>query len=174
MNEVACDASLLIQELNELARMPGVALAISSRSEIQGLQVRRITLEPFSPNEVSDALVQYGLLLPEDVRMHQLLRTPLMLSMFIRTLQSVAAAAYHRFGENDKLDADVEVNRYAQDDSVHWQMDAAIHYVLPAIANSELGGNRSLSESELLKVVTRCYKTIRARDMRASIPMDRS
>lgn len=166
MNEVACDASLLIQELNELARMPGVALVISSRSEIQGLQVKRITLEPLSPNEVSDALVQYGLLLPEDVRMHQLLRTPLMLSMFIRTLRaSQQQLTIASTNELISLMLMMEVNRYAQDDSVHWQMDVAIYYVLPAIANSELGGNRSLSESELLKVVTRCYKTIRARDM---------
>lgn len=166
LNEIAYDTSYLVQELNELAQMPGVALAISSRSEVQGLAVRRITLEPLTASDVSEALTRQGLLLPQDVRMQQILRTPLMLSLFVHT--SLSAQQQLSVTTADELMQSMfrlEVDRFAQDDPVHWQMDAAIHYVLPAIAGNEQAVNHALTQSELLKVLTRCYKTLRARDM---------
>lgn len=98
--------------------------------------------------------------------MHQLLKTPLMLSMFIRT--SLAAQQQLSVTTSDELMQSLltmEVNRYAQDDPAHWQMDVAIHYVLPVIASNEQALNHALTQSELLKALTRCYKTIRARDI---------
>ena len=166
LNEIAHDTRSLIQELNELAQMPGVALVISSRSDVQGLPTRRMTLEPLTSSEVAEALARHGLLIPEDARMHQLLKTPLMLSMFIRT--SLAAQQQLSVTTSDELMQSLltmEVNRYAQDDPAHWQMDVAIHYVLPVIASNEQALNRALTQSELLKALTRCYKTIRARDI---------
>lgn len=166
MNEIECDASPLIREFNELAHMQGVALVISSRSEVPGVPLRRIRLDPLTANEVSDALSRYGLLHPEDARMQQLLTTPLMLSLFVRTsLASRQQLSVSSAEELMQTMLRMEVNRYASDHPAHWQMDVAVHYVLPAIASSEQALNHSLTQRELLKVLARCYKTIRMQDM---------
>lgn len=161
LNEVTCDASLLIQELNDLSALSGVALVISSRSEIQGLSGRHFTLEPLSEQEVQSELSANRLLMPEDSRMHQLLRMPLMLSMFIRAATTSGSQLNASTAEElMQLVMQMEINRFPEERDEHWQMAVAIQYVLPAIAAQELRHNGALTESELLKTVAQCYQTV--------------
>lgn len=163
MNEIACDTSLLIQELNELGAMPGVSITVSSRSDIPGLQAIPYSLNFLSLEEVEEVLSTRGILIPEDEEVQQILRTPLMLSMFIRTSQAIGQQI--QIATADELIRSLlqmETNRYTEADDEHWQMDAAVHYVLPAIAEQEIVRNRMLTEQELQKTVARCYQVVKS------------
>lgn len=164
LNEMACDASLLIQELNELSRMPGVSIVLSSRSDVPGMNARPYSLVPLSDEEVAEVLSAHGLLAPEEADVRQLLRTPLMLSMFVRTSQN-AGEQIHISTADELIRSmlHLETKRYPEDSDEHWQMDAAIHYVLPSVARQEVVRNRALTNRETLKIIARCYQTLKGR-----------
>lgn len=175
LNEVSGSTQPLIEEILSLSRTPGVGLIVSTRSEEPALPFPTVNLIPLSEKEVEDCLSRHGLLLPESPGMRELLRTPLMLSIFLQS--SLAEQRQLPVGTQDELLAAYfsalltkEIRALPEDTEERWKIDAAIYYVLPAIAGELQKQKRALEDIELLPVVERCYRLFSARLLRRAFP----
>lgn len=83
-NEAVGELTLLMKELSELSAMPGLRILLTSRSAVTGLDFPEIILRQLEESEVTSILAQNGILPPENKEVFQLLRTPMMLSIFIK------------------------------------------------------------------------------------------
>ena len=84
LNEVRGDIAPLVQEINELNKLAGVRILATSRSEVPELELETASLMPLNVEDVEDALGRNGLLIPQKQDIIQLLRTPLILSIYIQ------------------------------------------------------------------------------------------
>lgn len=170
LNEAEGDLSALMHEITLLAAKPGVRVIITSRTAHSELPLRQMTLLPLSDADVTAELGAKGLLLPESEEMRQLLRTPMMLSMFIRTAQ--AEETQLQPDSSDELlgaylSALEEKETAALDDQSpeKWQIAAAIGLVLPALAACE-----KKDAASLLAATEKCWKLLHARRARKMYP----
>lgn len=165
VNETPAENDALLQELHTLRTMPGVGMLLSSRGEVSGLEAPVMTLSPLLPEDVTQVLGQNGLAMPDSSEIQQLLRTPLMLSIFVATAKSsgrqvmistadeLLAAYFAALQEKEERDQ-------GEGSPARWQTAAAIHLVLPAIASACAKEGRQLTASELLETIARCRKLI--------------
>lgn len=171
LNEAEGDVSALLHEIRSLAARPGVRVIVTSRTEpAEELPLRPMTLSLLSEEDVAQALGDAGLLLPESGEMRQLLRTPMMLSMFIRTAQSEGEQL--RLSTADELLAaylqaliDKETRELDEQSHEKWQIAAAVELVLPALAAA--GGRDAPS---LYRAVEDCWKLLHTRRARRLYP----
>lgn len=175
LNEVSGPTQPLIEEILSLSQTPGVGLIVSTRSQEPALSFPAVNLIPLSEEEVENCLSRHGLLLPESLGMRELLRTPLMLSIFLQS--SLAEQRQLPVRTQDELLAAYfsalltkEIRALPEDTEERWKIDAAISYVLPAIAGELQKQNRALEDVELLPVVERCYRLFSARLLRRAFP----
>lgn len=174
LNEVQGSSEALLKEIKELSALHGVRMLITSRSGVAPEGFSGAELSPLSKESVAARLTEKGLLLPKSVEMRELLRTPLMLSLFLRTstaegkqlgVQStdeLIGAYFHSLTEKALRDL-------PEDSPVRWQTEAAVFFVLPAIAD-ELQRRTRLNNEELLRIVKRCYKLFSNRILRRAFP----
>lgn len=174
LNEVQGSTDALWKEIKELSALQGLRILITSRSEETPGGFSCAALSPLSEENVAAHLTEKGLLLPESAKMRELLCTPLMLSLFLRaslaeekqlTVQSaddLIGAYFHSLTEKALRDL-------PQDSPERWQTEAAVSFVLPAIADAQQRKPR-LDEEELLRIVGRCYKLFSSRILRRAFP----
>lgn len=175
LNEASGETGPLIEEILSLSHMPGVQLIISARSKEPALPFPQAELAPLTEEDVGTVLSREGLLAPESAEMRELLRTPLMLSIF---LQSARAEGRQLSVTNQDglLSAylgallDKELRELPEDTQARWQTDAAMFFVLPAIAREIQKKNRALDDTELLPVVERCYRLFSDPLLRRAFP----
>ena len=175
LNEASGATRPLIEEILSFSHMPGVRLLISTRNEEPALPFPQVKLTPLTEEDVRSALSREGLLLPESAEMRELLRTPLMLSIF---LQSARAEGRQLpvTNQNELLSAyftalfDKELRELPEDTEERWQIDAAMFFVLPAIAREIQKKKRALEDVELLPTVERCYRLFSDRLLRRAFP----
>ena len=168
LNEVGGDSSLLIQELQRIRQMPGAAVIVASRGDVPLADAQTACLMPLEPDDVQDVLQKQGLLTPENEHVRQLLRTPLLLSMYVDSVISGGRQLNIKTADElmeRYLDSILkkETARLPEDAPERWQMDAAIRYVLPVIAAATKDG--ALKDAELLIRVEKCRRVIRSRSM---------
>lgn len=106
LNEAREEISGLLQEIAELSAMPGVRILLAGRSEAEGIDFPRVRLRPLEQAEVKHILGKNGLLPPERQSMAELLRTPMMLSMYIQAAlcQEKQLSIQAALGQGKQLD----------------------------------------------------------------------
>ncbi len=168
LNEVTGDIQPLLDEINHLSSMKGVRLVIASRQEESAVPFSRLHLAELSDEVVREALSQAGLLLPESMKMREALRTPMMLSMFIRSARMEGKQI--RAGSGDELLKEYigglkqkAIHDLPDETDRRWQVEAAVEFVLPAIAAEIHKKQHALSNREMLHVVERCYHLLNGR-----------
>lgn len=159
LNEISGDASLLQKELADMAALRGLSILIASRNTCDWTKAETATLAALSCDEITSILASRNMLLPESTAMQQLLSVPLLLSMYLQ--------AFGISGKKAECAEDLmgsllrrEVENWPEDDDLHWQVDAALHYVLPAVADAQLKQHRALSAQEMLRVVSKCWRVM--------------
>ena len=174
LNEVAGSTEGLLAEINELSRLRGVRILLTTRSDEPSLPFARLTLAPMTEDDVHQLLSRRGLLMPESPELQKLLQTPLMLSIFLRSAMAEEKQLSVRTQEElmavyfDSI-RDKAIRELPEDADERWKIDAAISYVLPAIAG-ELQKKQVMRDTELLRVVERCYRLFSSRLLRRAFP----
>lgn len=175
LNEASGETGPLIEEILSLSHMPGVRLILSARSREPALPFPQAELAPLTEEDVGNALSREGLLTPESAEMRELLRTPLMLSIFLRSARA-DGRQLSVTNQDELLNAylgallDKELQEIPEDTRVRWQTDAAMFFVLPAIARELQKRNQALDDTELLPVVERCYRLFSDPLLRRAFP----
>lgn len=175
LNEASGATGPLIEEILSLSRLPGLQLVVSARSSEPALPFPQVELVPLTKEDVHTALSREGLLTPESSEMQELLRTPLMLSIFLQS----ARAGEQRLSVTSREELlcayfsallQKEIRSLPDDTQVRWQIDAAISFVLPAIAHEIQRKKHALEDEELLPCVERCYRLFSDPLLRRAFP----
>lgn len=174
LNEIREDMGALIQEINELKAMAGVRIIAASRGEIPELKLETARLMPLNIEDIEGALGQNGLLIPRQQEVLELLRTPLILSIYIQA--SGGSKQLEIRNEEELMKAylaallEKELERLPENSPKRWQTDAALNFVLPAIAAEVKRRGHALTEAQLLKVVEQCWRALNSRALRKAFP----
>ena len=174
LNEVRGDITPLVQEINELSKMTGVRILATSRSEVLELGLETASLMPLNVEDIEEALGRNGLLIPQKQDVIQLLRTPLILSIYIQA--SEGGRQLNIRNEDELMKSymgsllEKEIRELPEGSPLRWQIDVALNYVLPAVAIEMKRKSSTLSREQLLKVVTCCWNTLNTRAFRKTYP----
>lgn len=174
VNEVRGDIAPLEQEIKELNSMAGVRILAASRRKLPELDLEPVKLMPLNGEDLEEVLAQNGLLIPKRQDIFQLLRTPLILSIYIQASSGGKQLDIQSKEElmNAYLGAllEKEICQLPEDSPQRWQIDVALNYLLPAIAMESKRKNAALTQEQLLRVVDRCWNTLRTREFRRAYP----
>ena len=174
LNEVRGDIAPLVQEINELGKMGGVRILATSRSEVPELGLESAGLMPLNVEDIEEALGRNGLLIPQKQDIIQLLRTPLILSIYIQASENGRQLNIRNEDELMKAYMDSllekEIQELPEDSPLRWQIDVALNYVLPAIAAEVKKKGKALTERQILKVVENCWRILRSRYTQKAFP----
>ena len=174
LNEVRGDIAPLVQEINELSKLAGVRILAASRSQVPELELETATLMPLNVEDIEDALGRNGLLIPRKQEVIQLLRTPLILSIYIQA--SEGGRQLDIENEEQLMAAylkallEKEISQLPEDSPQRWQTDVALNFVLPALAAEVRKKGHALTERQLLKITQTCWKILHSRTMRSVFP----
>ncbi len=175
LNEATGDKAILVQEIIELNRLLGLRLLISSRAEDENVRFARVSLSELTETDVADALKSRGLLLPENMEIQSLLKTPLMLSLFIKASGESAQITVNT--ESDLLDAYIsslltkEKEALGDEEAQKYRIEAAANYVLCALALKCEKEGGAISEKEAFETVRKCRKTLLSKNLLRAFPM---
>ena len=175
LNEAGEEITPLLEEIQMLSELPGVRLILTSRSEIAGDAFEKWMLCRLEQEDVRKILSEEGILPPENMEVFELLYTPMMLSMYIRT--ALDGERQLKLDSRDQLmDAyfaallKKEEGNFAEDSAVYLGMEAAVRYLLPEIAALIHEKQRSVTDTELLRLVEKCYKEVPGRALTFVFP----
>ena len=166
LNEIRDNTAPMIQEINELAAMAGVRILVTSRSEMPALPFESASLVCLEEEDIENALGENGVLVPRSTSLLQLLRTPLILSLYIQS--SASGQQLEIETEDDLMKAYLEallqkeLQQLPEDDPMRWQIDVALNFLLPALAAQIARSGHGLTEQQLLKTVHTCWRTLRS------------
>ncbi len=175
LNEAAGDTEPLRRELLALSKMEGVSLCCTTRSDVIPLDVPVYEMSPLVQEDVAEALIVRGLLMPEQQEMRELLSTPLMLSIFIRTAVNTGKQVPYNT-DSELIEAyfdslcEKETEGLPENAPKKWIADAAVRFVLPAICGEIARKKGSLNEREMLCAVERCWRVFASRSMSRLFP----
>ncbi len=175
LNEADDDSGALLLEIRELAKLPGLRLCVASRSDADLGAFKRLTLCPLTLEDSARQLSKNGLLPPEDSAMRELLRSPLMLSMFIRAALDSGKQLMIR-SQRELLCAyfdalsESSLRGQAADTAAWWQHQAAIGFVLPELAQKLHTAGGPASHQTLLPVIQRCWRLLDKRVVLVGFP----
>jgi len=164
LNEVRGDAAPLMQEINLLSKMAGVTILAASRSEISALELETNRILSLTHEDVQRAASAKGVLLPRSEALEQLIRTPLILSIYLTACEN--GQLLHIRDQDDLMGAYMaslyqkEIRDLPENSPQRWQADAALGYVLPAIAAEMAKAGGRLTDAQMLCVVEQCYKVL--------------
>ena len=174
LNEVTCPTTNLLEEIRKLSRLQGVRILISSRIAVPDLSMETAELTSLQEEEVIRRITQAGLLAPEAEEIRTLLRTPMMLSLFLRA--SHAEEKQLAVHTQEELIAtyfqaikDKALRDFPENDPARWQLDASVSMVLPALAGL-LQKSPDAAEEELLRETSRCYRLLSDRLLLRAFP----
>ena len=165
LNEVQGETKPLLDEILRLSAMRGVRIVAAGRQAEDALRFPVLRLTELSDEAVAEAVTASGLLLPESEEMKRLLRTPMMLAMY---LSSGAAGEKQVKAKNadELMKAYLEalkekaVRDLPEDNGKRWQIEAAADMTLPAIAAEITRKGRSMEDRELLPAVEKCFRLL--------------
>lgn len=175
LNEIHGDAGELLQEIVELSEMPGVRILLSGRSDVGEIPFPRIMLRPLDRSEVVRILGENGVLVPEKDEIGELLRSPMMLSIYVTTVlnQERQDAIQSREQLLEKYLAAIcvkAVRELPESERERWQIEAALYYVLPELAKLMRAKNRAVSDQDMLPSLEKCYRRMGKREMTKIFP----
>lgn len=166
LNEIRGNITPLAQEIAELNALAGVRILAASRTPVPELELATANLQPLQMEDIEAALGANSLLIPQKETVLSLLRTPLILSIYIQASDGGRQLIIRN--EDDLMKAymdsllEKEIRQLPEDSPQRWQIDVALNYVLPAIAAEVKKKGGGLTQRQLLKVVKNCRKTLRS------------
>ena len=175
LNETISERQPLIEEIMQLSGMQGVGIVVATRTDESALPFRKLELAALEESDVNAVLAEAGLLLPESPEMRLLLRTPLMLSIYVQSSLAEQKQLNVRT-QGDLMSAyfvalkEKELSSAPENAEGRWQIEAALDYVLPSLASELHRRNRALEDARLLPVVENCWKLFHSRLMRRAFP----
>ncbi|MBR2258297.1 MAG: hypothetical protein IJ899_13380 [Blautia sp.] len=175
LNEITGDPRSLLDEIKRLSGMRGVRIVVAGRTNEETLSFPQLHLTELTDQIVRETISGEGMLLPETADMQMALRTPMLLSMYIKSGQMGQSQV--RVKSADEL---LETYlRALKEKAVHdlpeqtdrrWQIDAAVNFVLPAVASDIYKKQCGRNDKDLLPVVDRCYHMLNGRLSRRFFP----
>lgn len=173
LNESVGDISGLIEEIGRLSALTGLRMVIASRTAPENLPMKRAIMTKLEEVDVRNALTRHGLLMPENEAMQQMLRTPMMLSLFIQTAESTGKQVLCQ-SEDELLRGYLEAlcakaARIASQ-PVNYAVEVAVKLVLPAIAQEIRRQGRPLNDQALYPVIRRCHAVLRGKMLSRAFP----
>ena len=167
-NEASGDTTELLEEIEEFTHFQGVKIVLTGRSNIGFPDYSHYSLCPLEDSAVKAVLSENGILPPENTALFNVLKTPMMLSMFVQT---VINSKKQLFVDSETalldqyLDSLVKKQtiKMTEDAFEYWAVDAAVYYVLPHIAKLLSTENRALSDQELFSEIKRSYHDFQKR-----------
>ena len=171
LNEAAGDTRLLMKEMEELSRLSGVRILAAGRSDEPSLSFSRISLCPLEEGEIRSVLARHGVLFPEDQSLGKLLQSPMMLSIYIRTvLDRGRQMAGNAPGNQKQLLDDYftsirekEMRGLPENSPRMWQISAALEYLLPELSALSHSRRAALDDRDMLPAADRCWRTLGSR-----------
>ena len=175
LNEASGDIRGLLREVSELSGLPGIRILLAGRSDIGEISFEKVTLRPLERAEVRKILGENGILMPEQEALSELIRSPMMLSIYIRAVLGQEKQIFIQSGDqllNSYFAAilDKEIRDLPEDSGERWQTEAALFYVLPEMARLIHVKGRALSDREILPVMEKCYRRLKKRIMTRVFP----
>ena len=178
LNEAAGDTRLLMKEMEELSRLSGVRILAAGRSDEPSLSFSRISLCPLEEGEIRSVLARHGVLFPEDQSLGKLLQSPMMLSIYIRTvLDRGRQMAGNAPGNQKQLLDDYftsirekEMRGLPENSPRMWQISAALEYLLPELAALSHSRRAALDDRDMLPAADRCWRTLGSRMIFKAFP----
>ena len=174
LNEAGGDITALIKEINLLNKLAGLRLLVSSRTGFEELETETVRLMPLNMEDVEQTLGSCGLLMPRSQNVLELLRTPLILSVYE---EACTVGQQLDIGSENELMAkyfaalyEKETEALPENAPEHWQLDCALNFVLPAISFEQKRLGRPLGEKQLFKVLEKCWKVINSGYFRTIFP----
>ena len=164
-NEADGDTEPLINEILSLSKMKGVRLLLTSRSNTDAFPFPSLTLSELTESDIKAVLSKNRLLYPESQQMQQLLKTPLMLSMFCKAALSNEKQLSCK--SSDELISaylngiiEKEVRALPEDSPKRWMIDAAVNFVLPFVCAEISRKNRAVTDGDLIKAINKCFRLV--------------
>jgi len=175
LNEIAGNPHHIIEEIKELSKYNGIRFVITTRQYNGEFDFSKAYLVSLKDSEVNKALLKHGLLLPQNGEFTELLRNPLMLSIFIEASQN--SNKQLRLNSRKELVSEyfaVIARKGAESinesEGKFWLYDVAVNYVLPAIAEEERKRKKALTDEQVFFVVKRCYKVLNSKIVFRAFP----
>lgn len=175
LNEITGDPKPLLDEIRSLAGLRGIRLVIASRTEEPALPFVPLRLTELTEETLGNVLAGSGLLMPESPALQTLLRTPLMLSMYLQSGQA-DGHLLHISSADSLLQAyllslkEKVLQDMPEKTDRRWQIEAAMDLVLPAIAAEISRRGCALEDRQLLSVTERCFSLLTGRLSRRFFP----
>lgn len=164
-NEADGETDPLVKEILSLSELKGVTIFITTRSTKDLLQFDSLELAPLTEPDIIDVLSGYSLAYPDSENIRELLKTPLMLSVFCK-----AALNNQKQIQCDSTDDLLQEyisglcekeNLMLPEESLHnWLVDAAVNFVLPCICATIAEKNKAVTDADLLKTVKKCFRLL--------------
>lgn len=175
LNESSGDTKGLLREISELSQMQGVRLVLTSRSDVEEINFKKIKLRPLEKSEVQKILGENGVLVPGQDALAELLRSPMMLSIYIQTALNQGKQLLIRSKEQlleRYFDAILqkEVKGIPENSKERWQIEAALFFVLPELARLMNAKGHALSDQAMLPALEKCYRRMKKRRMTKVFP----
>ena len=175
LNEASGDITPLLEEIHMLAGLAGVRIILTSRSDPGDPLFQKLSLCRLEQTQVRKILADEGILPPDNMEVIDLLSFPLLLSMYIRTVQS--GEKHLRLESREQLltdyfDAILEKEKrdLPADQPFAMGIEAAVTFLLPEIAALIRKKQHSLTGQELLPLIIDCYKDLPHRALTAVYP----
>jgi serine/threonine protein kinase len=175
LNESSGETKGLLQEISELSQMQGVRIIMTSRIDVEEIPFPKIKLRPLEKSEVQKILGENGVLMPQQEALVELLRSPMMLSIYIRTALNQGKQLLIRSKEQlleryfDAL-LGKEIKRLPDHSKERWQIEAALSFVLPELARLMNAKGHALSDQEMFPALEKCYRRMKKRRMTKVFP----
>lgn len=173
LNEAAGDPSALLEEIRRLSGCSALRMLIATRSVPEALTLPKAAMVPLEEDDVAEALRAHGLLQPESADMRGLLRTPMMLSLFIQTADSAGGQVQCQTRTeliDGYLNALCQKASADAENAVDYRVEAAVRLVLPAIAREIGRRGRPLDNPALYPVIRRCHRILCGRALARAFP----
>lgn len=174
LNEAKGSQHGLYEEIRSLARMKGVRILAVSRCDAPELNMKSCRLLSLMHEDIESAAAAKGILLPQSETVLNLLKTPLVLSLYLKASEDHQQLDIEN--QDDLIDVYLEslyqkeVRELPENAPERWRMDVALHYVLPSIAAKTMRTGHTLKDEELLKVVEECYRVLTSRKLHKIFP----
>ena len=175
VNEYSGSTDELLAQIKELLELSGLRLLITGRNSDDSFGIEQAALQGLSDDNIRNELNKRGLAPPESQEMKELLKNPLMLSIFIRS--ALAKGGQLLISTREELLEvyfstifEKETAILPEESDERWLLDASIRLVLPAIAQESKQKRHPLDEAELLNITKRQYDLLGGRALLRLFP----
>lgn len=170
-NEMSAGGDI-IREIDELGKMPGVAVSVSVRADTLTDYLKDFTsvsLMPLEGGQVCEYLNARGIAYPDDEGLARLLTNPLMLTLYCKSETVFQKSADVKKAVTTReeiiyryLESIVEAHRQAapEDDGGQTRLRYILRFLFPALCSK---GYTTLDFNNVLRICKKDYKRIKSR-----------